>query len=72
MSLSKIDMPKIILDPETFMLYREIVIRFSSEEFEEEKARKGVDGAITILVSEYEKFLRDLRAQQTQQAQKES
>lgn len=70
MKLSKIVMSESKLDPETFTMRREIVITINPEAMSEEFAQKSPDVVIGELVKEYEKFLRDMRAQQVKQLQK--
>jgi hypothetical protein len=67
MRLSKIAMSKTTLDPETFLVSKQIVINLDPEAFTEAKASMGVDETITVLVKEYEKFLRDTRAEAVKQ-----
>jgi hypothetical protein len=67
MRLSKIAMSKTTLDPETFLVNKQIVISLDPEAFTEAKSVMGVDKTITVLVKEYEKFLRDTRAEAVKQ-----
>lgn len=67
MGLSKIEISRTELNPETFTMSKKIIISLNSEAMQEKATLESPDVMITTLVKEYETFLRAERAQQVKQ-----
>jgi hypothetical protein len=65
--LSKIEISRTELNPETFTMSKKIIISLNSEAMQEKATLESPDVMITTLVKEYETFLRAERAQQVKQ-----